>query len=111
MPAITADEAGRVLACPMIDDHNDSGAETVGGYFRALLLGVWEDQECFDGKRPFGNSGWYMDVYIAVGKGMGLKGIVFDEWGYVESTTDKFDKQCERYIRGAIEYIFGADAT
>jgi hypothetical protein len=42
---------------------NDSGKSTVRGYLIALLAGVWRDGECFDGKRPFGNSSWEYDLY------------------------------------------------
>jgi hypothetical protein len=42
---------------------NDSGKDTVRGYLIALLAGVWRDGECFDGKRPFGNSSWEYDLY------------------------------------------------
>lgn len=41
---------------------NDAGAETVRGYLYALLEAVWEEEEGFSGKRPFGNSGWKRDV-------------------------------------------------
>jgi hypothetical protein len=37
---------------------NDAGADTVRDYLKALLLKLWEEEEGFSGKRPFGNSGW-----------------------------------------------------
>lgn len=33
-------------------------ALTVREYLKKLLSKVWSDDECFNGKRPFGNSGW-----------------------------------------------------
>ncbi|MFA7250070.1 MAG: hypothetical protein WC273_10615 [Dehalococcoidia bacterium] len=36
--------------------------KTVRDYLRKLLETVWEEGECFSGKRPFGNSGWDADV-------------------------------------------------
>ena len=42
---------------------NDSGEATIGGYLAALLEMVWEEGEGFDGKRPFGNSGWEWDLH------------------------------------------------
>ena len=54
----------QVLALPL--PRNDSGADTVGGYLRALLSTLWNEEESFSGKRPFGNSGWRSDVVDAV---------------------------------------------
>lgn len=56
----------QVLDCPM--DDPDSGATTVGGYLMLLLEKVWAESEGFSGKRPFGNSGWQVDVYAALRK-------------------------------------------
>jgi hypothetical protein len=49
-----------ILALPM--QENDSGASTITGYFRALLTKLFEEEEGFSGKRPFGNSGWIYAV-------------------------------------------------
>lgn len=43
---------------------NDAGATTIRGYLVTLLSAVWEQEQGFNGKRPFGNSGWQTDVYI-----------------------------------------------
>lgn len=51
----------QILAVPM--GTNDSREETVGGYLAALLELVWDEGEGFDGKRPFGNSGWHYDLH------------------------------------------------
>lgn len=32
-------------------------------YLKLILDKVWEDDECFNGKRPFGNSGWQDQVH------------------------------------------------
>ena len=53
-----------VLDCPM--QENDSGAYTVKGYLKALLIAVWDEGESFSGKRPFGNSGWDSDILDAL---------------------------------------------
>lgn len=45
---------------------NDIGAKTIGEYFEKLLLTLWDEQEDFSGKRPFGNSGWEYDVYASL---------------------------------------------
>ncbi len=41
---------------------NDAGAATVRDYLKVLLLKVWQEDEEFDGKRPFGNSCWWTDI-------------------------------------------------
>lgn len=55
---ISDEQVLQVIACPM-EEPNDAGVKTVGQYLAELLAGVIEDQESFDGKRPFGYSGWY----------------------------------------------------
>ncbi len=56
-----------VLACPMAQ--NDAEAATVRDYLKALLRGVWNEGEGFNGKRPFGNSSWEYEVFSALAKG------------------------------------------
>lgn len=36
---------------------------TVREFFIELLKKLFEDMECFSGKRPFGNSDWDYDLY------------------------------------------------
>lgn len=67
--------SAQVLACPM--PPNDAGAATVQDYLVSLLVGVWRDGEGFDGKRPFGNSSWEYDLYVALARA-----------GMVESATE-----------------------
>lgn len=45
---------------------NDAKAETVRDYFKSLLLTLWQEEEGFSGKRPFGSSGWQTEVYSAL---------------------------------------------
>lgn len=53
-----------VLDCPI--QENDSGASTIKGYLKALLYAVWDENEGFSGKRPFGNSGWNGEMLDAL---------------------------------------------
>lgn len=53
-----------ILAVPFYDE--DSGAHTVGQYFRLIAFRVWVEDEGFSGKRPFGNSGWCHEVIDVV---------------------------------------------
>jgi hypothetical protein len=39
-------------------DYEDADQVSVREYLYTLLNKVWHEQECFDGKRPFGNSDW-----------------------------------------------------
>jgi hypothetical protein len=76
----------KILEIPL--KNTDIGDVTIGQYLGKLLLAVWEEGECFDGKRPFGNSGWQYEVY----RGLVEKGIVngsFDEDGDFEHVDDK----------------------
>jgi hypothetical protein len=66
-----------VLDCPM--QENDSGAATIKGYLKALLFTLWDEEECFSGKRPFGNSGWTNDIAVALVDGGFIKGSVYSE--------------------------------
>jgi hypothetical protein len=53
---------------------NDAGADTIGDYLRSLLRGIWIEEEGFDGKRPFGNSGWHQEIYETLVKERFLDG-------------------------------------
>lgn len=65
---------------------NDIGAKTIGEYFEKLLLTLWDEQEEFSGKRPFGNSGWEYDVYASLISAGVVDGSL-DEEGYVVDVT------------------------
>lgn len=54
-----------ILATPMGD--NNAGAATIGEYLCKLLVMVLEETEGFDGKRPFGNSGWIAELHDSLG--------------------------------------------
>lgn len=54
----------QIWACPM--GENDAGASCVGAYMLALARQVWIEDEEFSGKRPFGNSSWWTEVYEAL---------------------------------------------
>lgn len=53
-----------ILALPM--GENDADAKTVKEYLKKLLETLWEEGEGFSGKRPFGNSGWEVELEHAV---------------------------------------------
>jgi hypothetical protein len=80
----------KVLSTKLPPD-NDAGVGTVKEYLRALLLEVWEKQESFNGKRPFGNSGWEKDlIYAVAGK---------------DSLTTEETEHYRKLIKAAIRYL------
>jgi hypothetical protein len=60
----------------------DNGEQPLAEYLKDLLATLWEEEENFSGKRPFGNSGWQFDVYAALIKAGLIKGKL-DEDGYI----------------------------
>lgn len=77
-----------VLDAPMIQIFDNVEAATIRDYLKALLLGVWKEGEGFDGKRPFGDSGWDSDVYVSLVKAGLVDGHV-DEDGYLDTCDTK----------------------
>lgn len=88
-----------VLLLPM--QGNDAGAATIGGYLQALLRELWEKEEGFSGKRPFGNSGWSHDLYIPLIKAGAVEGGSLDSAGYVNNKGD-----ADQVIYDAIDALF-----
>jgi hypothetical protein len=66
---------------------NDAKAATIGDYLRELLRKLWNEGESFSGKRPFGNSGWEHEIYLALGKAGHIKA-EFDSEGWLEYCDD-----------------------
>lgn len=75
-----------VLNAPM--QPNDAGASTIREYLIALLSALWAEGEGFSGKRPFGNSGWEYDVYLALVNAGLIKGSI-DAEGCLDSCDDR----------------------
>lgn len=73
-----------VLACPMAS-RNGADATTVRDYLGKLLALVWQDSADFNGKRPFGNSGWEFDLHLALVAGGLLDGEIDEEEGWLDS--------------------------
>ena len=81
-----------IVNCP-IDDDDNIGVETVGEYIEAIIIELFETEEAFDSKRPFGNSGWVYNIYHALIKGGYVEGTL-DEDGYI----DTFDEECANQL-------------
>jgi hypothetical protein len=87
----------RVLAVPVAaGDHG--GPTTIGGWLTRLLGVLWDEQEGFSGKRPWGNSGWDSDVEAALIRA-GLVDGELDSDGFIERVDSR---EADRLIRLAI---------
>ncbi len=106
--AVSRDTARRVLDLPL--PANDSGADTVRGYLTALLAELWEQEQSFNGKRPFGNSSWQYDIYLPLARAGLVTGTVTgdDEDGY-ELGGDFDHRAADRLMQAAIAEV-GAGA-
>lgn len=91
-------EAVDILDLPM--GENDAEAPTIRAYFRSLLSTLWTEEQGFSGKRPFGNSGWQHDVYLALAKGGGFPAESVDEDGEIAAGFDY--AEADRLIQQAI---------
>lgn len=76
----------QVLALPMRQPNGGPG--TVRSYLLTLLETVWREGEMFNGKRPFGNSGWQYDLYLPLIQARLVAGKL-DEDGYIDSVDDR----------------------
>ncbi len=75
---------------------------TIREYLELLLLTLWDDQEGFSGKRPFGNSGWEYDLYQPLVKGGFIDGEL-DSEGYIY----KINKvEAHAFVRDLIVEVF-----
>ena len=69
---------------------------TIRHYLVELARQCWLKEECFGGKRPFGNSGWKFDVYGALAEG-----------GFISGTKDE-DECWDNMDRVAGDVIIAA---
>lgn len=82
---------------------NDANADTVRTYLKKLLLMVWQKDESFSGKRPFGNSGWKYDIYNT----LAIHGVIqgeIDEDGDVDIPQTEYPK-ADALISDAIKAL------
>jgi hypothetical protein len=96
MTAIDSATARSVLDLPLPD--NDAGAGTVRDYLIELLSLVWEHEQSFNGKRPFGNSGWQYDIYVPLVRAGILPGNL-DEY---DELNDFDHREADKLILAAI---------
>lgn len=78
-----------ILETPMPE--NEAGARNIREYLITLAYTVWNEEEGFSGKRPFGNSGWKYEIahalayaYLIPSKCDEDGNVVEVEWEHVE---------------------------
>lgn len=81
-------------------NEEDSGAETLRDYFKAMLRAIFKEGDGFSGKRPFGNSGWEHSLAIELVKAGVLDGKILDDDGWIDADYDRkaFDVLIEKAI-------------
>jgi hypothetical protein len=86
--------------------YGDLGEITIREYLHKLLSKLWREEGGFSGKRPFGSSGWTLDlVYSLVHAEMIPGDLERDEDGYIEDAT--YDKVfANQYVSDLIDYCF-----
>ena len=60
---------------------------SVREYLKQLLSLLWQEEERFSGKRPFGNSGWQNEIYVPLVKAGFIAGEL-DADGYIDGEFD-----------------------
>lgn len=88
-----------VLDTPM----NNDEASSVREFLRNLLIKLWSDDEGFDPKRPFGDSSWKAEVFIALIKNHLIDGTL-DKDGNIDMDFEEWDK-AEAIVTEAITYL------
>lgn len=88
-----------VLALPM--GENDANAATIRDYLVSLLARVWEEEESFSGRRPFGNSGWQNELFAPLVRAGLIHGSL-DSDGFVDDCDDASDMQVIAEAIGAL---------
>jgi hypothetical protein len=82
-------------------EDNDAQAETIGQYLALLTKKIWDEEEVFDGKRPFGNSGWQSDISLALIRAEAVSGTVDDTgWpsGYIVDEIDSLMQKVTAFL-------------
>jgi hypothetical protein len=77
------------------------GEITIREYLKKLLVTLWDEQEGFSGKRPFGNSGWEWDVYKPLIEAKLIPGKL-DEDGLIDEVDEK---KAHSFVRKLIETL------
>ena len=72
---------------------------TIGEYFIKLLTTLWVEGESFSGKRPFGDSGWQHEIYIALANADIIENEKDEDGEVIDYDTVEADQLCINIIR------------
>lgn len=98
---MTVPDFEQILNLPVDPEYLPEGVTTIRDYLIRLLSDVWKEEEGFDGKRPFGNSGWTYDLITPLLRA-GLVEGKLDADGYIDTIDDA---AAEKLIADTIEYL------
>lgn len=79
---------------------------TIRDYLHGLLRLLWAEGEGFSPKRPYGDSGWQLDLHLALVKHGMLEGVI-DEDGCLESLSHEERDRGDEIIADVIDYMCG----
>ena len=91
---------------------SDAGDDlTVRQYLHELLRKLWDEQERFSGKRPFGNSSWDFDLYTPLAKAGFIDLGPMDEDGEPYKWTDEQINVAHAYVHDLISSALSEGAS
>jgi hypothetical protein len=96
-------ELNEILTLPVMRTDLDKEI-SIKQYLYDLISTLWMEGEGFDGKRPFGNSGWEYEIYATLIKHQLISGEL-DEDGYVKDMND--DEANKFVLTRIIQPLFG----
>lgn len=88
-----------------IGSFEDAGGDmTIREYLGALLTELWRQGEGFNGKRPFGNSGWKSDIYAVLIREGAVEGTL-DEDGCIDEFSNESRRNANAIVYRLIEQM------
>lgn len=98
IPDVPTDKSIEAALEVRIKESDAGNNITIRDYLYKLLKTLWDEQEGFNGKRPFGNSSWERELYKPLIEAGCIEGTI-DEDGYI----DRLDhKAAEAYVHRLI---------
>jgi hypothetical protein len=100
VPFVEPAKYNSLLSALEIRFDSDAGKNiTIRDYLYTLLKTLWIEEEGFNGKRPFGNSGWTLDFAKPLIEHGYIQGSL-DEDGYLDDYDDgELNQYCLNLIR------------
>jgi len=87
---LTNDEIQSFLSAKCLDE--DCQGKTHLTWIQEVLTELFKKEDAFNGKRPFGNSGWKTDIEGGLIKSIPRLGIItFDEENYIDQMESDYD--------------------